>query len=333
MLVFFIHGVNTKDANYADILIRKIRNINKKSDFSNTSTERKKVNAKYKRHMRYPLVKANLYSGFWGNLFNNKKQQAITCIKKDFSRACRQHEEYHLLHRDMYRYKSYRYKFINEFLGDFLIYQNPRRGAEIRKTLYQQLNQFIEDHPNDNEIHFIAHSLGSVILWDLLFSEDLPKDDPGYHFRNILEKHKICSITTMGSPLLFLKQMFDLDFSLINNCVMNLSTTNTNHLHKIRWVNIIHSSDMIAYPLKAAIEDEINSDILFFDQYVWQDGNGKERGLRTIGSVELAMVVGASDAHSSYFADNIDGSITARIIGYNLLGETEKLFNRCVTPR
>ncbi len=312
MLVFFIHGVNTKDASYADVLIRKIKK---------SLCKRKKP------------ITAYFYSGFWGNLFNNKKQQTITCIEQDFALACSIHEEYHLLHRDIYRYKSYRYQFINDFLGDFLIYQNPRRGAEIRNNLYHQLNQFILDHPNDNEIHFIAHSLGSIILWDLLFSNDLPESDPGYYFRNILKQHSICSITTMGSPLLFLKQMLDLDFSIINDCLMKISATNIHHIHKLRWVNIIHSSDMIAYPLKAAIKHEINSDLLFSDQYVWQDGNGKERALRTIGSVELAMIVGASDAHSSYFADNIDGSITARIIGYNLLGEVGILFNRCVTPK
>ncbi len=41
----------------------------------------------------------------------------------------------------------------------------------------------------------------------------------------------------------------------------------------------------------------------------------------------------AEDAHSSYFYDNLDGTITARIISYNLLGETNKLLERCVTPK
>jgi hypothetical protein len=45
------------------------------------------------------------------------------------------------------------------------------------------------------------------------------------------------------------------------------------------------------------------------------------------------MVVAAEDAHSSYFYDNLDGSITGRIIGYNLLGETKTLTERCISPR
>jgi hypothetical protein len=47
----------------------------------------------------------------------------------------------------------------------------------------------------------------------------------------------------------------------------------------------------------------------------------------------MAMVVGAEDAHSSYFYDNLDGDITSNIIAYNLLGKTQKLLERCVHPR
>jgi hypothetical protein len=44
MLIFFIHGVNTQNYKYADILIKNIK---------------KNINAP-----------ANFYSSFWGNLFN-----------------------------------------------------------------------------------------------------------------------------------------------------------------------------------------------------------------------------------------------------------------------
>lgn len=58
MLVFFIHGVNTQNYKYADSLIKNI-----------------KKNIK---------ISANFYSGFWGNLFNDKKHQVIGFIEKDF---------------------------------------------------------------------------------------------------------------------------------------------------------------------------------------------------------------------------------------------------------
>lgn len=314
MLVFFIHGVNTKDASYADVLIKKVK--------ESIACQNQPITTYF-------------YSGYWGNLFNNKKQHTISCIEKDLALACYRHQEYNIFSYDIYRYTDHRYEFLNNFLSDFLIYQNPKRGAEIRKILYQQLEQFLLDHAKEKEIHFIAHSLGSIILYDLLFSNNLPEQDYGYYFRNKLKEHRIRSITTMGSPLLFLKQMMDLDFSTINDYTNKLTSikSKNHHVYKLMWVNLIHASDMIAYPLKTAIKNEISSDILFFDQYIWQDGNAQEKGLRTIGSLDLAMIVGASDAHCSYFANNQNGSITARIITYNLLGETLMLFNRRVTPK
>ena len=148
MLVFFIHGVNTQNYKYADVLIENI-----------------------KKNITTP---ANFYSSFWGNLFNDKKHQVIGYMEKDFSRACEKHQEYEKDHSDIYRYKNRRNELITNFLGDFLIYQNPERGRKIREIICEQLTQFLENHSNQNQIHFVAHSLGSIILWDLLFSETLP---------------------------------------------------------------------------------------------------------------------------------------------------------------
>lgn len=312
MFVFFIHGVSTKNSSYADALIKNI----------------KKEIAK-----RQSKNKIDFYSSYWGNLFNNKKHQIIACIEEDFSRACDKHQEYKQYHYDIYRYKRRRRQLISNFLGDFLIYQNPERGKAIRRSILEQLNQFIRDHPGNNQIHFIAHSLGSIILWDLLFSDTLTRDDPAFIFREQLNQINLVSITTLGSPLLFFKQMLDIDFSTVDFFLKKSHKGNDIDRCKLRWVNVIHSSDLIAYPLKAAIENEISSKILFFDQYVWQDANGTEKTLRSLGQPDLAMVIAAEDAHSSYFYDNLDGAITGRIIAYNLLGETKKLLERCITPR
>lgn len=312
MLVFFIHGVSTHNTGYADVLRNNIKDELVK---------------------RQPSIQINFYSSFWGNLFNNKKHQVIGCIEKDFSRACDKYDK-HKVYKDsyntFYKYIDRRKQLINNFLGDFLIYQNPERGKEIRRVILGQLNQFIEDHSDCKQIHFIAHSLGSLILWDLLFSDTLTSDDPAFFFREKLNQLDIVSITTLGSPLLFLKQMLDIDFSTLNSFLNKYSEAHSIVSHKLRWVNIIHSSDLIAYPLKAAIEDEIGSQIFFCDQYVWQYANAAEETLRNLGQFDLAMVVAAEDAHSSYFANNLDGAITGRIIANNLLGETKKLVERPV---
>ena len=148
MLVFFIHGVSTKNSSYAEALINNI----------------KKELGKGK-----PRIQIDFYSSFWGNLFNNKKHQLIDYIEKDFSIACAKHEEYKDSHHSIYKYTDRRKQLINNFLGDFLIYQNPERGKAIRRVILEQLNQFIEDHSECKQIHFIAHSLGSLILWDSPF--------------------------------------------------------------------------------------------------------------------------------------------------------------------
>ncbi|MBD2666535.1 hypothetical protein B6N60_00151 [Richelia sinica FACHB-800] len=311
MLVFFIHGVSTKNSTYAEALIKNI-----------------------KKQVRKTKVETSLYfySSFWGNLFNHKKHQFLDYIDKDYSRACQQHPEYKFWHDDIYRYRSRRKELIRNFLGDFLIYQNPKRGQIIRKQIFEEFNQFIQDHPKETQIHFIAHSLGSLILWDILFSDVISNDDSVLHFRDKLHKLDLVSITTLGSPLLFLKEMLDIDFSIVN-AVIDKSSKNYGNGYKLRWLNIIHSSDLMAYPLKASIENEINSDLLFCDQYVWQDANGTELTLRNMGQSDMAMVIAAEDAHSSYFYDTLDGAITARIISYNLLGEINKLLERCITPK
>lgn len=318
MLVFIIHGVNTQNSGYANALITNIRAELKKNESAAVASF-------------YP------YSSFWGNLFNNKKQQVIGHIKKDFSRACELHQEYRSLHRDIYRYQKQRNQIINNFLGDFLIYQNPERGKLIRRSILEQFSQYIEDHPKQNQIHFVAHSLGSLILWDLLFSNTLCAQDPAFLFRKKLTKLDLISITTLGSPLLFLKEMLDLDFCTVNSFLeksKNFSSKEAANSYKLRWVNVIHSSDLVAYPLKTAVEDEISSEILLCDQYVWLDANAYEAALHlSSGQSNLAMVTAAQDAHSSYLRDNLDGRITARIIAYNLLGQTDKLLKRCVTPR
>lgn len=128
--------------------------------------------------------------------------------------------------------------------------------------------------------------------------------------------------------------MLDIDFSSVNSIIEEMSHNQiSGSNYKLRWVNIIHSSDLAAYPLKAAIENEINSDLLFSDQYVYQYANATELTLRNLGQWDLAMIVAAEDAHSSYLYDNLDGAITGRIIAYNLMGDTKKLLEKCISSK
>jgi len=309
MIVFFIHGVNTQQADYANCLIENIRDALEKEQRENSV----------------------FYASFWGNQFNNLKHQIVSNIEADFSKACSMHPEYKILHGDIYRYREQRSQFINNFLGDFLVYQNKDKGRQIRRILLEQLEQYLTDHPNETELHFVAHSLGSLILWDLLFVEDLERDDPAFAFRERAGSITVKSISTLGSPLLFFKQMLNLDFSGLH---LSSFLKDNQSPYKLQWVNIIHSSDLVAYPLMAAIKSEISPDIFFSDQYVWQDANSTEATLHLMsGQSDAAMAVAAEDAHSSYFNNNKDGRITARLISYNLTGNLDILKQKIVTPK
>lgn len=198
MLIFFIHGVSTKNSNYANALIKNIKNI---SYETNTKTAQ------------------HFCSSYWGDLFNHKKNKLIDYIDKDYFKASQQHPEHksNFNYNDFYRYRLRRKELISNFLGDFLIYQNPKRGEAIRKRILEQFYQFLQDNPKETQIHFIAHSLGSLILWDILFSDVTSNNDSVSIFRNTLSQLNLVSITTLGSPLLFIKEMLDIDFSIINS--------------------------------------------------------------------------------------------------------------------
>jgi len=307
MLVFFIHGVGTRDSDYAAIIIRNI-----KRHFNDSSQ---------------PLC----YGSFWGNEFNNKRAQIIDFIKSDVKEAISKHDIDRWLRNDVYRYQERRFQFINDFLGDFLNYQNVDRGREIRKTIIRQFAQFIKNHPQEEEVHFVAHSLGCLILCDLLFSSDVKGDPDVLRFRDYMYHLSLKSITTLGSPLLFIKHFLDIDFSLLNEFIDSQENEDSDRNYPLRWVNVIHSSDLIAYPMKSAIKDEVSERLFFVDQFVWLNANAQEPLLRSIGKQDGAMVVAAIQAHSSYFADNLDGAITGEIIAKNLQNRVVALNSKRIT--
>ncbi len=113
----------------------------------------------------------------------------------------------------------------------------------------------------------------------------------------------------MGSPILFFNLMLDVNLSQIKKL--------KDQENPIRWINIIHSSDIIAYPLQASLDTKSLPNLFFRDKYIWADANGLERGARTMGQAQAAMAVGLTDGHAYYW--NSRG--TARLISANLVGD------------
>lgn len=298
MLVFFIHGVATKDAAYAKCLQSLLKQEFEKFD--------------------KPLP--HFYGSFWGAVASDKGK-LWNWIHQDLKDLKNRHPQVDV--RDVFRYQEYREDFITDFFGDILTYFNTDRGRDIRDDIANQLYKFIKLHSGE-ELHIVSHSLGTVILWDVLFSDRFQSDDPACDIRRMLksvdynsncQSFLLKSIVTMGSPILFFNMMLDISPDVIKSLCESYTDV------PLRWLNIIHSSDLISYPLKARINANSIPNLYFRDKYIWSDGNAAERTARTLGRSHAAMGIGVSDAHCSYW----QSSGVARLVAANIVGNCDAI--------
>jgi len=294
MLIFFIHGVATRDVKYADPLKRSIQ----------------------ESFIQLGETLPHFYSCFWGNALNDVSKM-WNLIHQDLQAYKEKNPESNL--QEIFRYQAFREGFLSEFVGDMFTYLNPKRGIEIRKAIAQQLLSFINDHPEETELHIVAHSLGTVILWDILFSERFHDKDPAFYIRSAIDglegdrkvkKIHLRSITTMGSPILFFNTMLGVNPEKVKEFSLAYKDT------PLRWLNIIHSSDVIAYPLGAGMAIDKTDHLIQEDIYITTDANFAEKAARSIGQMEVAMALGAGDAHTGYW----DCSETSSLLTSNILG-------------
>jgi len=316
MLVFFLHGVATQDVKYAQSLETLIREEFKK------------------RGKSCP----HFYSSFWANILKDVGR-IWNWIEQDLQEFQGENSQSDL--HDIFRYQKFRKDFLFEFFGDAFTYLNSERGAEIRRLIANQLEDFIKLNPNENELHIVSHSLGSIILWDILFSNKFKPNDPAFKIRARIEGFGSCSegrkvylssITTMGSPILLFNMMLGTNPEEVKSFANTYPEDDP-----LRWINIIHSSDIIASPLRSSLNIDSSDNLLFKDKYIISDANSIEKSLRNfmnsqnkvvqaIGlvnplineAVALApMFAGTGEAHTRYW----NCSQTACLITANILGE------------
>jgi hypothetical protein len=289
MLVFLIHGVGTQDAGYGDHFKKKIKEI---------------------------LIEKNaispiFYSSFWGHTFKSKTDQLFNWVHSDIRDLSDKCKELRGREADIYRYQEYREDFIAKFFGDFLTYLNTDKGSAIRKQILNQFQDFVNSHPEEKKITIISHSLGTLVLWDLLFTKDLPENDPANEFRTFFNandsKFELHGIVTMGSPLLFMRIKQNIDFSLVDDFGVK-------NYDALIWMNIIHASDLIAYPLGNAIKHDKAKKLFFTDQYLWMNANGAESGALRFGQSHAGMALGMADAHASYWNNDVSADLVSSLL-------------------
>jgi hypothetical protein len=128
MLIFFIHGVATRDVKYAEPLKIAIKDELKKQG----------------KELPY------FHASFWGNA-SKDVEKMWNHIDRDLNSLQQNYSEIEI--EDCLRYREFREGFFSEFVGDMFTYLNERRGSEIRKLIAQQLIQFLQDHPQETERH------------------------------------------------------------------------------------------------------------------------------------------------------------------------------------
>ncbi|BAY99193.1 hypothetical protein NIES37_31720 [Tolypothrix tenuis PCC 7101] len=311
MLVFFIHGVAESKVKFAQDLKHLI-----KDELS-------------QRGKDFPYF----HSGFYADVLN-KKDKIWNCIDRDLKDLKSQNPNVNL--QDIFRGQEIRREFISDFVGDAFTYLNPERGAKIREAIAGHLEDFVNNHPEDKDLHIVAHSMGTVILWDILFSDKFQPGDAAFKFRSlILETVKIKSIITMGSPIVLFNMMLDINPEHVNKFALLF------HQQPIRWTNIIHSSDLIAYPISSSLKINGVSNLSVQDKFISTGANDLEktvRGLAEFPAIEAASKVnpkinqafslaaiasGAGDGHTNYWKC----TQTAKIIVDNMLGDEEKIID------
>lgn len=98
----------------------------------------------------------------------------------------------------------------------------------------------------------------------------------------------------------------------------------------LRWINIIHSSDIVAYPIRASLELDspknldLSKKIFLRDEYVSTDANLAEKAARVVGQVDAAMAIGITDAHIGYW----QCQQTARLVTDNLLTSDTQMIQK-----
>lgn len=289
MLVFLIHGVATQDAGYGDQFKKKIKEILSK------------------KNTRSPIF----YSSFWGHTFKSKTDQLFNWVRSDIKDLSDKCKALRGSEADIYRYQDYRENFIGSFFGDFLTYLNTDKGSAIRKQILNQFQDFVNSHPEEKEITIVSHSLGTLVLWDLLFAKDLSENDPAHEFRTFFNsnnsKLELRGIVTMGSPLLFMGIKQNLNFSAVDDFAIK-------NERSLSWINIIHASDVIAYPLGHAMKHDKVKKLCFTDQYLWVQANGPESGALRLGQSHAGMALGMADAHSSYWNNDISADLVSSLL-------------------
>jgi len=231
-------------------------------------------------------------------------------------------------------FKDIREKQLLQFSGDAALYLSRGTGVNVVEELRKQLITGLSDYQPDDRLHLVTHSMGTVILFDMLFSSRWDRENAGGYtgvedIRRLLfglapqrdQGIPLCSIHTMGSPISI--------YSLMMTSSHNLPTTHdiTRNLREflqalhnrlrvpIPWQNFIHPADPSGYPLAELLPqmlDESLDQIFNIEDILTREPDIPDVLWNVLGEYgQLAqLVLTGGEAHRSYWNDPL---VAARI--------------------
>ncbi len=298
--VLFNHGVSTRDTHpqstYADALFNLIQ-------------------SNYHLAPERTLKKIVLY---WGDISNAEEQQLLATYRAS------------PYWKRMW-FRSIRETIILQSIGDIALYLSRYIGAKVADRLQEQTVAGLQGFdPKEDRLHLVSHSLGTIILFDLLFSArwdnpGTPGHDSVEILRNLLfgvgptpnSGIMLGSATTMGSPL-GLFSLIDVDQSTENRTDSHGHLLSTHDITprlekllislrnelgmKLPWYNFMHPGDPIASPLALLLPQLVDRNHRYIDiqDTLLSPVGLLEKFFNLVRQWPLTIVVGLR-THNEYF--------------------------------
>lgn len=310
--LLFIHGVNTRDKlekpTYADKLFTLIQ------ESAGSSLNLEKI----------PL--------YWGDI----NEEAQERLRASFNQSPAWKQLW---------FKEFRSNQLLQFAGDAALYLSRTIGSEVVQRIKKQAIDGLKGYdPQQDRLHLITHSWGTVVLFDILFAKrwnypNSPAHQEVMDIRNALfgllpnptTGIELASIHTMGSPIA-LFTLLHVDGSthnfqqLFEELLQNLYNI---HNRQLPWLNFIHPGDPVAWPLEKLLFDSLNGETKYLSlaDVVIQKEDFTDFFFQMVSQKILALVHGG-DAHSSYWKSKQVASRIAQTIKGEALKAKSQVSNR-----
>ena len=308
--IVFIHGVNTREKveppTYADALFALIQQSITQQSHHGTE---------------HHLVKVPLY---WGSVGIPDEEELL----KEYEHSPEKWKKFW--------FKQMRSSVLLEFSGDVALYMSRYDGARVadklKSDVFTQMAPALLTPNAEDRLHLVAHSLGTVILFDILFSSRWDQEGtPGYESVKALREGiygvepnwtqgiRLASISTMGSPL-GLFSLMDLDKGngeqkkstdesvnthditpRLQQFLERIPTRLGNENTRLPWLNFAHPGDPLASPLDPLLPDMVDKDRKYVEveDVILENVTLADHIGQLFNNSPLTLLY-AGDAHMSY---------------------------------